>query len=110
MRSSYIGLLAGLAFSIMLVYLLIVVNFQSWLDPFIIISALPAALAGIAWFLFVSHTTVSVPALNWNHHVHGRGDRQQHSGGELCDRADAGRKRRDRGRAGGRVSRDFVRC
>jgi multidrug efflux pump subunit AcrB len=63
MRSSYIGLLAGLAFSIMLVYLLIVVNFQSWLDPFIIISALPAALAGIAWFLFVSRTTVSVPAL-----------------------------------------------
>jgi multidrug efflux pump subunit AcrB len=63
MRSSYIGLIAGLAFSIMLVYLLIVVNFQSWLDPFIIISALPAALAGIAWFLFVSHTTVSVPAL-----------------------------------------------
>jgi multidrug efflux pump subunit AcrB len=63
MRSSYIGLLAGLAFSILLVYLLIVVNFQSWLDPFIIISALPAALAGIAWFLFVSRTTVSVPAL-----------------------------------------------
>ena len=63
MRSSYIGLLAGLAFSIMLVYLLIVVNFQSWLDPFIIISALPAALAGIVWFLFVTHTTVSVPAL-----------------------------------------------
>jgi multidrug efflux pump subunit AcrB len=63
MRSSYIGLLAGLAFSIMLVYLLIVVNFQSWLDPFIIISALPAALAGIAWFLFVSHTHLSVPAL-----------------------------------------------
>ncbi len=47
----------------MLVYLLIVVNFQSWLDPFIIISALPAALAGIAWFLFVTHTTFSVPAL-----------------------------------------------
>jgi multidrug efflux pump subunit AcrB len=45
------------------VYLLIVVNFQSWLDPFIIISALPAALAGIVWFLFVTHTTVSVPAL-----------------------------------------------
>ena len=63
MRSSYIGLLGGLAFSILLVYLLIVVNFQSWLDPFIIISALPAALAGIAWFLFVTRTTVSVPAL-----------------------------------------------
>jgi len=63
MRSSYIGLLAGLFFAILLVYLLIVVNFQSWLDPFIIICALPAALAGIAWFLFVTHTTLSVPAL-----------------------------------------------
>jgi len=63
MRASYMGLLSGLAFSIVLVYLLIVVNFQSWLDPFIMISALPAALAGIAWFLFVTHTTLSVPAL-----------------------------------------------
>ena len=63
MRSSYTGLLSGLLFSIVLVYLLIVVNFQSWLDPFIIISALPAALAGIVWFLFVTHTTLSVPAL-----------------------------------------------
>jgi multidrug efflux pump subunit AcrB len=63
MRASYIGLLSGLAFSIVLIYLLIVVNFQSWLDPFIMISALPAALAGIAWFLFITHTTLSVPAL-----------------------------------------------
>ena len=63
MRSSYTGLLVGLVFSILLVYLLIVVNFQSWLDPFIMISALPAALAGIAWFLFITHTTLSVPAL-----------------------------------------------
>jgi multidrug efflux pump subunit AcrB len=63
MRSSFLGLLAGLAFSIVLVYMLIVINFQSWLDPFIIISALPAALAGIVWFLFVTHTTISVPAL-----------------------------------------------
>jgi len=63
MRASYIGLLSGLVFSIILVYLLIVVNFQSWLDPFIMISALPAALAGIAWFLFITHTTLSVPAL-----------------------------------------------
>jgi len=63
MRASYVGLLSGLAFSIILVYLLIVVNFQSWLDPFIMISALPAALAGIAWFLFITHTTLSVPAL-----------------------------------------------
>jgi multidrug efflux pump subunit AcrB len=63
MRSSIIGLLGGLVFSIVLVYLLIVVNFQSWLDPFIIISALPAALAGIVWILFVTATSVSVPAL-----------------------------------------------
>ena len=63
MRESYIGLLGGLVGSIVLVYLLIVVNFQSWLDPFIMISALPAALAGIVWFLFLTHTTLSVPAL-----------------------------------------------
>jgi CzcA family heavy metal efflux pump len=63
MASSFSGLLWGLAFSIVLVYLLIVVNFQSWLDPFIILMALPAALAGIVWFLFVTRTTVSVPAL-----------------------------------------------
>jgi CzcA family heavy metal efflux pump len=63
MRSSYVGLIAGLGFAIVLVYLLIVVNFQSWLDPFIIITALPAALAGIVLFLFVTHTTLSVPAL-----------------------------------------------
>src|SRR5216683_2227364 len=63
MQASYVGLLSGLAFSIVLIYLLIVVNFQSWLDPFIMISALPAALAGIAWFLFITHTNLSVPAL-----------------------------------------------
>ena len=63
MNSSFSGLLWGLAFSIVLVYLLIVVNFQSWLDPFIILMALPGALAGIVWFLFITRTTVSVPAL-----------------------------------------------
>ena len=63
MYKSYMGLLGGLAMSILLVYLLIVVNFQSWLDPFLIISALPAALAGIVWFLFLTNTRLSVPAL-----------------------------------------------
>ena len=63
MYKSYFGLLSGLAFSILLVYLLIVVNFQSWLDPFLIIAALPAALAGIVWFLFLTGTRLSVPAL-----------------------------------------------
>jgi multidrug efflux pump subunit AcrB len=63
MQDSFRGLLFGLAGAVILVYLLIVVNFQSWLDPFIIITALPAALAGIVWMLFLTHTTVSVPAL-----------------------------------------------
>jgi multidrug efflux pump subunit AcrB len=63
MNSSYTGLIGGLVFAIVLVYLLIVVNFQSWLDPFIIIMALPAALAGIVIFLFATHTRLSVPAL-----------------------------------------------
>jgi len=63
MLSSFTGLLWGLVFAIVLVYLLMVVNFQSWLDPFIIITALPAALAGIVWMLFVTQTTISVPAL-----------------------------------------------
>jgi CzcA family heavy metal efflux pump len=63
MRSSYLSLIYGLLFSIVLVYLLIVVNFQSWLDPFIIITALPAAISGIVIFLFITNTTLSVPAL-----------------------------------------------
>ena len=63
MRSSFNGLLLGLVGAVVLIYLLMVVNFQSWLDPFIIITGLPAALAGIVWMLFLTHTTVSVPAL-----------------------------------------------
>jgi CzcA family heavy metal efflux pump len=63
MNESYSGLLYGLLGAIVLIYLLIVVNFQSWLDPFVIITALPAALAGIVWMLFVTNTTLSVPAL-----------------------------------------------
>jgi multidrug efflux pump subunit AcrB len=63
MRSSFIGLGVGLLGAILLVYLLIVINFQSWLDPFIIISALPGALAGICWFLLLTRTTLSVPSL-----------------------------------------------
>ena len=63
MNSAYSGLLFGLLGAIVLIYLLIVINFQSWSDPFVIITALPAALAGIVWMLFATHTTVSVPAL-----------------------------------------------
>ena len=63
MNTAFAGLFFGLAAAIVLIYLLIVVNFQSWLDPFIIVSALPAALAGIVWVLFLTGTTLSVPAL-----------------------------------------------
>jgi multidrug efflux pump subunit AcrB len=63
MNDSYSSLMFGLAGAIVLIYLLIVVNFQSWLDPFVIITALPAALAGIVWMLFLTGTTLSVPAL-----------------------------------------------
>jgi multidrug efflux pump subunit AcrB len=63
MDESFRGLYTGLAFSMLLVYLLLVVNFQSWSEPFIIITALPAALAGIVWTLFLTGTTLSVPAL-----------------------------------------------
>jgi multidrug efflux pump subunit AcrB len=63
MNSSFSGLAFGLLFAVLLVYFLMVVNFQSWLDPFIILTALPGALAGIVWMLYVTQTTVSVPAL-----------------------------------------------
>ena len=63
MNSAYSGLLFGLLGAIVLIYFLIVINFQSWTDPFVIITALPAALAGIVWMLFATHTTLSVPAL-----------------------------------------------
>jgi multidrug efflux pump subunit AcrB len=63
MNSSFAGLAAGLGFAVLLVYFLMVINFQSWLDPFIILTALPGALAGILWMLYVTQTTISVPAL-----------------------------------------------
>jgi multidrug efflux pump subunit AcrB len=63
MNAAFSGLLFGLLGAVVLIYLLIVVNFQSWADPFVIITALPAALAGIVWMLFATHTTLSVPAL-----------------------------------------------
>jgi multidrug efflux pump subunit AcrB len=63
MRTSFVGLGVGLVGAILLAYLLIVVNFQSWLDPFIIIMALPGALAGICWILLITHTTLNVPSL-----------------------------------------------
>jgi multidrug efflux pump subunit AcrB len=63
MHDSFVGLGLGLIFSVVLIYLLMVVNFHSWIDPLIIITALPCALAGIVWMLFITGTTLSVPAL-----------------------------------------------
>ena len=63
MHSSFVGLFGGLAFAVALVYLLLVVNFQSWIEAFIIITALPGALAGICWMLLLTHSTLNVPAL-----------------------------------------------
>jgi multidrug efflux pump subunit AcrB len=63
MNSSFAGLAGGLVFAVLLVYFLMVVNFQSWLDPFIILTALPGAMAGIVWMLYGTQTTLSVPAL-----------------------------------------------
>jgi len=63
MHSSFTGLGYGILFAVVLVYLLMVVNFQSWMDPFIIITALPGALAGIVWMLFLTRTTINVPSL-----------------------------------------------
>jgi multidrug efflux pump subunit AcrB len=63
MRSSFTGLGLGILFAIVLVYIILVVNFQSWLDPLVIIMALPGALAGIVWMLYVTHTTFTVPSL-----------------------------------------------
>ena len=97
MRASYMGSLVGLGFAIVLVYLLIVVNFQSWLDPFIIITALPAALAGIVLFLFVTAHDAERARADGRDHVHGRGHRQQHSGGVVRE-GTAARARRS-GRA-----------
>ena len=110
MQASFIGLGVGLAMAIVLVYLLIVVNFQSWIDAAIIIAALPAALAGIAWMLFITGTTLSVPALTGAIMTHGRGDREQHparsrsraSGAAEGVDAAARRARRRRDAASGR--------
>ncbi len=63
MRDSFSGLAQGMLFAVVLVYLLIVINFQSWLDPLVILTGLPTVMAGIAWMLFGTHTTISVPAL-----------------------------------------------
>ena len=86
MAASYTGLAIGFAGAIILVYLLIVINFQSWLDPFIIITALPAAMAGIAWMLLDHWHDPERAGADRRDHVHGGRHCQQHSGRQLCSR------------------------
>ena len=94
MQSSFVGLGVGLAMAIVLVYLLIVVNFQSWIDAAIIVAALPAALAGIAWMLFITGTTLERAGADRRHHDDGRGHGQQHPRRRVRAPARAGRRRR----------------
>ena len=107
MDSAFSGLLFGLLGAIVLIYLLIVVNFQSWLDPFVIMTALPAALAGIVWMLFADQHHAVGAGADRRDHVHGRGDRQQHPGGQLRARAPRARsatRSRPRSRPASRAS------
>ena len=92
-ENSFTGLYEGLAFAIVLVYMLIVVNFQSWTDPFIIITALPAALAGIVLDAVPHRHHAFGAGADRGHHVHGRGDREQYPRRQFCQRADEGRFR-----------------
>ncbi len=98
MNSSYFGLIAGLAFAIVLVYLLIVVNFQSWLDPFIIITALPAALSRHRDLPLHHAHHAERSRADGCHHVYGRCHGQQHSGRVFCQGAPQQPRRRDHGR------------
>ena len=110
MNTAFSGLSFGLLGAIVLIYLLIVVNFQSWLDPFVIITALPAALAGIVWMLFATGTTLVGAGADRRDHVHGRGDRQLHPGGQLRARAAGRHRRRDAGRDRSRLHALPSRC
>ena len=89
MRSSFRGLLLGVLFAMVLVYLLLVINFQSWLDPLVIVMALPGALAGVVWMLFTTQTTFSVPVADGRYHGAGRGHREQRPAHHLRGRATA---------------------
>ncbi len=105
MNSAYAGLLFGLLGAIVLVYLLIVINFQSWTDPFVIITALPAAVAGdIIWMLFATHTTLSVPSAHRRDHgCMGVATREQRPGDQFRTREARRDRRCDPGRARGRI-------
>ena len=86
MQTSFFRLGLGMIFAVVLVYLLMAVNFQSWLDPFIILTALPGAMAGILWMLFVTRTTLQRAVADGGDHVDRRGDGEQHPAGDVRQR------------------------
>jgi multidrug efflux pump subunit AcrB len=91
MRESYTGLFTGIALAIVLVYLFLVMNFQSWIDPLIVLMAVPFALGGVLWMLFLSQTPMSVPCAHGDPDVHRVDDGEQHFGGQLRQSADGTR-------------------
>lgn len=100
---TFSGLSVGLLGAVVLIYLLIVVNFQSWVDPFVIITALPAALAGIVWMLFLSGTSLSVPALTGAILCMGVATANSIPGGELLPGTPGRTWRCTQGRTGSRL-------
>ena len=103
MRESYSGLFSGIALAVVLVYLFLVINFQSWIDPLIVLMAVPFALCGVMWMLFLTQTHLSVPALMGTLMCIGSDHRQQHSGGELRQPAHGRRRHPLRRRGHGRL-------
>ena len=93
MRESYTGLFTGIALAIVLVYLFLVMNFQSWIDPLIVLMAVPFALGGVLWMLFLSQTPMSVPALMGTLMCIGLTTANSISGGQLRQSAHGGRRR-----------------
>ena len=106
MQTSFFRLGLGMVFAVVLVYLLMAVNFQSWLDPFIILMALPGAMAGILWMLFVTRTTFSVPSLMGAIMCDRRRDGQQHPAGHVRQRP---ARRRCRGAREAMLSAGYAR-
>ena len=87
MRESYNGLFSGMAVAVVLVYLLLVINFQSWVDPVIVLLAVPFALGGVMWMLFLTQTPYQRPGADGHLDVHRADHRQQHPGRHLCQSA-----------------------
>ena len=110
MRESYAGLFSGIALAIVLVYLFLVINFQSWIDPLIVLMAVPFALSGVMWILFLTQTHLSVPALMGTLMCVRAYDREQHPGGELRQPAHGARRHPGRGCDYRRLTRACGRC